>query len=281
MSDFDLEPLTNLPVPKPGYRIYAINGRGEIRDLTTGPQLTWGERLLGTFRTFYQLRTQPFSVSKSFEALSGTGRHRFQIKLDMDFRLTDPEAFIRTGSDPGGIAARLKRECEQVATRFSGQEYLSLRDALMDKLAPGKSIQNTTYDSPFTLLDLAVSVEPPSGLDLITDESDVLEGMKVRLAASLARGETQKAAAYQNAIDYIESGGKTAASTKEKATRVLEIERVLSDLRAETGMGEDSEVYRALKAELTQIATAGVDPKKLERSDKAGSAPKDVPNDAD
>ncbi len=245
-----LRKTDTLPDPKPKRVVFMLDRDGRVRDMGERPRLTWGERLLGGRRTFYEVDTNPRRATAAFDADVSESRRRFQVALEITYRVFDPRAFIEAmeadDADPDAMmTAWLRQRVVKISRDYNAVQSQTFERRIQDILDP--ELGNTSRIGPFEFLSLIARVEAPEGVDLDPTE---LMNLKERYVAALSRGEKDRAEALKEALDAMQSlKGSEAREMGEDFALirglVAEMERLI-----ETGAPPDSPVVRDVRARI-------------------------------
>ncbi len=248
-----VERFTSLPKGRPGWATFGRTAAGEMRALGEAPRLTLGERLLGRYSSFMQVDLNHRTAEVAFEARSATGRKAFSIRLEVDYRVREPDIVAAgQGTLDQAVIVPMKRLAAAEATEVEAPDYIELQYRLSDKLDPNRTGQ--AVRGPFEVTAVAVTVDPPKDIKLNTEARETLRDIEMRHVEALATGDTATAQNLLRAMEAMETLRHHGASTlQSRATNAIKIKQAIQEL-LETGEPRDSNTIRALEKQLETYA---------------------------
>jgi len=247
-----VEEFAILPGPRNGWVTLGRTQRGEVLVIGKVPRLTLGERLLGTYRVFYQVDQRNTTLTRVIEPRSATGRLRFKVTLSVDVRVSDPVRLVAEELDPAMLVMRpLELTVIDCADDYEVRDYQSLQRDLRRKLDPGLTMNEP--GGAFHVERVSVTVDADEKVALVPDQVALLQNLELQIAGAKAEGNALRAQNLTEALQSLtEARNRTQRGVLGGADLALELQDRYNRLM-DAGMSPDEPIMKDMRAQMDSI----------------------------
>jgi hypothetical protein len=148
-------PLTKLPASRPGFVVVASGDKG-LAELGADGRLSWGERVFGGYKSFYQVDTTDQAVTLGpFECPSLQPSFKFMVKIEISLRIVDAKRAVaeQLGAPLTKFAPTIKKLATRIAEEHEIRQTSQVRKSIEHQL------EKTVFDAALRISGVNVSVD--------------------------------------------------------------------------------------------------------------------------
>lgn len=197
-------PLDKLPAREPGTVVVAIGPKGTV-SLRDGERLTWGERVLGSYKAFYLVDISTQTIKETYNVPSSQQAFSFNIMVSWDIAVADPRLVIEKGiNNLRALLDTPSRNAIATAARSLSVQAIGQAESTVQSVLMGLAI-----DPAVKIVSVAVEMRPDEeALKLLR----TVQEQQMRVEAIQAKGNVE-AAARQGAKTVLASPEELLAHT--------------------------------------------------------------------